>query len=170
MLSRDQILIPIADAYFALLRRVDAWLGRPRIGEISVEELIKLQTEQVDVRAEADQADLRLTPEFVVLDVRSDAESSISMIPGAITKAEFERNRSKYDQRTVIPYCTVGGRSYLYARKLAMQGIDTVNFKAGIVGWCNAGLPLVSVDGQPTNRVRIADPAFKVPRDYQVIR
>ena len=164
-------MTPIAKAFFALLRWVDASRGRPKIGEISVEELRKLQPEQPDTHPTARSSGQLAGPaDFVVLDVRSDAESSVSIIPGAITKSKFEQNRAKYQQSTVITYCTVGGRSYLYARKLARQGVATLNFKAGIVGWCNAKLPLVSQDGQPTNRISIADPRFKVPTDYQVVR
>jgi len=31
-------------------------------------------------------------------------------------------------------YCTVGGRSYLYARKLVAGSVDAVNYRDGILG------------------------------------
>lgn len=178
MLSRDRILTPIANAFFAFLKWLDAIRGRSPIGEIGPHELRNLQTKAAQKKSAQKKAaqntsqevDQHPVPRFLIVDVRSEAEQSVSMIPGAITKADFETQQIAKSQLTVIPYCTVGGRSYLYARKLASQGIPTQNFKEGIVGWCNANLPLVDIDGQPTNRVYLSDPALRVPAEYEVVR
>lgn len=59
-----------------------------------------------EITAEALQA--KLNNESVVLvDVRPEAERSISVIPGAISAAEFEENPSKYQGSVVACYCTV---------------------------------------------------------------
>ncbi|WP_168567132.1 hypothetical protein [Crateriforma spongiae] len=63
---------------------------------------------------------------------------------------------------------TVGGRSYLFARKLVAKGIDAVNYHASILGWCHAGLPLETPDGESTNAVHPYWRIFRVPDQYDV--
>lgn len=62
-----------------------------------------------------------------LVDVRTAEEQSVSMIPGAITRADFEATvlpKIKYDcsQVLVVPYCTVGLRSGLYCQELLGVG------------------------------------------------
>ncbi|WP_168567094.1 rhodanese-like domain-containing protein [Crateriforma spongiae] len=104
----------------------------------------------------------------VLVDVRSDAELAISRISGAITRKQFESDPRSYSGRPVVAYCTVGGRSYLFAAKLVDSGVDAVNYRDSILGWCNAGLPLVKADGRPTTDVHPYWRLFKVPDSYQV--
>lgn len=108
-------------------------------------------------------------PDFVLVDVRSPAEVNVSVIPGAITKEQFEKNRDDYEDRTVIAYCTVGGRSQRYAEKLSEQGVKVKNFKPSILGWVQAELPLVTLEGEPTNKVHIYSDRYSVPKKYQKI-
>ena len=62
----------------------------------------------------------------VLVDVRSDSEHAVSRIPGAITQQEYEDHTEELAGRRVVAYCTVGGRSYLFARKLVAGGVDAV--------------------------------------------
>jgi rhodanese-related sulfurtransferase len=93
------------------------------------------------------------------------------MIPGAVTKAEYEANAERYADYRIVPYCTVGVRSGAYTRELRERGIDAVNFDGSILGWVEEGLPLVTPDGESTRRVHTWSKAFGVPEGYvQVTR
>ena len=106
---------------------------------------------------------------FVVIDVRSTEELSVSMIPGAITSEQFEEEVDAYRDSTIIPYCTVGVRSERYARKLLDAGHTALNFKGSILGWCEAGYPLVTPDGEPTTRVHTYSDDYEVPAEYTAV-
>ena len=54
---------------------------------------------------------------YVLLDVRSDEERNVSTIPGSISKIEFEADPSKYADKEVVCYCTVGYISAGYTCK-----------------------------------------------------
>ena len=121
-------------------------------------------------------------PPLLVVDVRSEAEFAVSMIPGAVTKAQFEANAEikarvtaaggmydgveRYADHRIVPYCTVGVRSGAYTRELRERGLDAVNFDGSIIGWVEEGLPLVTPDGAPTRRVHTWSKAFEVPEGY----
>lgn len=104
----------------------------------------------------------------VLVDVRSEAERAVSRIPGAITPQEYEKEAASLAGRHVVAYCTVGGRSYLYARKLVAEGVNATNYRDGILGWCREGLPLESPDKQPTKAVHPYWRIFHVPDQYKV--
>ncbi len=126
---------------------------------MSIEQLRQLQADSSELESAG----------FVIVDVRSRAEQNVSMIPGAFTRGAFEQEIDKHRQQTAVAYCTAGGRSYLYARKLAQSGIRAFNLSDGIVGWCQAGLPLCTSDGASTRRVHLNDAPFEIPHDYQVV-
>ncbi|MGB7328134.1 MAG: rhodanese-like domain-containing protein [Rubripirellula sp.] len=104
----------------------------------------------------------------VLVDVRSRAEQDVSRIPGAISQQEYQVGAADLAGRRVVTYCTVGGRSYMFARKLVATGVDASNYRASILGWCRAGLPLESPDGSETNAVHPYWPIFHVPNQYEV--
>ena len=93
---------------------------------------------------------------------------SISDLASVFTQADYEADVYSLAGRPVIAYCTVGGRSYWYARKLVAGGIDAVNYRDGILGWCRAELPLETPDKQPTAAVHPYWPIFRVPDRYVV--
>lgn len=107
--------------------------------------------------------------DFVLVDVRSDAEVNVSVIPGAITKAQYEKNAKLYENKTVIVYCTVGGRSGAYAKQLAANGVKVKNYKGSILQWVNAELPLQTLDGNPTNRVHTYSSRYRIPAKYEQV-
>ncbi len=154
-----RLLIPVSSAFFACLDKLDVLLGKSGVGEISIDQLIERQARTV---AGTDR-------DFVLVDVRSVAEQAVSIITSAITKEEFEKLPDNHRGKTVITYCTAGGRSYLYSRKLAKRGIPTLNLKAGIVGWCNAHLPLQTIDGTATNRVCVDTDVYSLPPEYAIV-
>lgn len=110
-----------------------------------------------------------LAKDYVIVDVRSEREVEVSVIPGAITKAQYEQNIERYKDRTAIVYCTIGGRSAQYAKELKGKGITAKNFKGSILQWVQAGLPVVTPGGEPTNRVHTYSSRYKIPDRYEQV-
>jgi hypothetical protein len=88
----------------------------------------------------------------------------VSLIPGAITRSDYESNRARYAAQRIVPYCTVGYRSGKYTEKLRQQGVDAVNFEGSIMAWVEAGQPLVTPNGKDTRRVHTWSRQIKAPR------
>ena len=142
----------------------------PEVEEISAKELYQTLLSRSKEVEKAKQSGVEpAKSEFVIVDVRSPEEYQISMIPGAITKQDYELNAAAYANVTVIPYCTVGGRSAQYARDLAAKGVKVLNFKESIIGWCQDKLPLVTVDVTSTNQVHTYTSRNKVPAEYKAV-
>ena len=142
----------------------------PKIEVIETKSLNKMLREQKEAEAKAEVSQTEIPPaSFVVVDVRSEAEVNVSVIPGAITKKQFEKDRDQYKGRLVIPYCTVGVRSAAYAKQLAKKGMTVKNYKGSILKWAEAGLPLVTLDGKPTNRVHTWSDRYSVPSNYEQV-
>jgi rhodanese-related sulfurtransferase len=146
------------------------FFGGPTIETVETDTLADMLRERRKAESEASQAD-QSSPKsnFVLVDVRSDAEIAVSVIPGAITKEQFEKNRAKYADRLIIPYCTVGGRSGAYAKQLAKDGLKVKNYMGSILKWIDAGLPLVTLDGNPTNRVHTYSDRYRIPATYEQV-
>ena len=65
--------------------------------EISAAQVRKLQTEFAAAVKSAQQSDnAKPDPSFVIVDVRSEPEYEVSVIPGAITAKQYEQNRDLY--------------------------------------------------------------------------
>jgi rhodanese-related sulfurtransferase len=103
------------------------------------------------------------------LDVRSEAEIAVSVIPGAITRAEYEADPARYSGYRLVPYCTVGYRSRQYTEALRDRGVDAVNFEGSIIAWVEAGQPLETLAGESTNRVHTWSSRFTVPDRYEQV-
>lgn len=112
---------------------------------------------------------------IILVDVRSDEERQVSMLPHAISLEDFRKldlsssHPLGTPQRLIIPYCTLGGRSYWASRTLLREGRAVRNYRAGIIGWTRANLPLVTPDGVPTNRLHRYWTWFTVPECYDTI-
>lgn len=81
---------------------------------------------------------------FVIVDTRNGDEQKVSMIPGAITKAEYNAKEPEFKNHKVVCYCTVGYRSSCFAKELRARGVEAYNMRGSIIGWTQEGLPLVS--------------------------
>ncbi len=155
---------PVAWAQFGGL------FGGPKVETIETADLQKLLQQQLQAETKAKESGVDAPqPDFVLVDVRSDAEVKVSVIPGAITKAQYEKERQRYQGRLVIPYCTVGGRSGAYAKQLTKDGVKVKNYKGSILKWVDAGLPVVTLDGQPTNRVHTYSDRYRIPAKYEQV-
>ena len=89
-------------------------------------------------------------PDFIILDVRTPAEYNAGHIEGALM-IDFNADgfREKIDQldrdKTYLVYCRTGNRSRGALEIMAELGFPRVyHLVTGIVGWQEAGLPVVS--------------------------
>ena len=112
------------------------------------------------------QSNEKLKDRFVIVDVRSKAETDVSIIPGAITKTEFERNTKQHSGKAIIAYCTMGFRSGIYVRSLKRKGFNALNYRGSILDWCNNKLPLTTLDGEATKQVHTYSRWLSVPKEY----
>lgn len=127
----------------------------PEVKDISAEELQQLQEQEQE--------------QVTLVDVRTPQEMKVSMIIGAISQSEFEREQQKYRNDTIVPYCTIGSRSGIYAEKLQEQGFKVFNFKGSILSWSHAGGKLVNNQGI-TNRIHIYGKKWELAAEnYQAI-
>lgn len=92
--------------------------------------------------------------QVVVVDVREKEEQAISMIPGAVTRKDFERSPERFSEKAVVAYCTIGARSGRYAAELRKRGVDAYNLRGSILSWVHAGQPVVS-NGTTTNALHV---------------
>lgn len=90
----------------------------------------------------------------VLVDVREPEEQRVSMLPGAITQQQFELSGDRYRGVLVVPYCTIGLRSGLYARELQAQGYRVRNLAGSALAWAHAGRPFSSA-GRPSQRMHV---------------
>lgn len=137
----------------ACIDKIRCWMGKRPVEAISVSEI---------------QAAMECSePTLVLIDVRSESERSVSCIPGSVSLREYLQDEAKYKGLTAVTYCTIGGRSYAWAARLAKRGRIAKNFSDGIVGWCRAGGKLETLDKQPTTDVHTYWSLFQVPDPYR---
>lgn len=148
------LIIRLCDGAFGSIEVVRRWCRRAHVHTISTSELHSVMNGE--------------EPAPVLIDARSPEEQAVSRIPGAITQQEFEAVSASHAGKQVVVYCTVGGRSYLYARKLVAAGVDAKNYREGILGWCRAELPLEGPDKLATVAIHPYWRIFRVPTQYKV--
>lgn len=175
MLTRLTLLV----ALFCVLTGVAAWaqisgLFAGAVPTIDVRDLTSvLQDPATRATRSLPLADATTAQEgesqLLLIDVRSDEETAVSVIPGAITRAEYEANPLRYDNYKLVPYCTVGYRSRQYTEGLLDKGLDAANFEGSIIAWVEAGQPLETLEGISTNRVHTWSARFKVPKGYEQV-
>jgi sodium/bile acid cotransporter 7 len=87
---------------------------------------------------------------------------AVSMLPGAVSQAEFLENPERYRGRTVIVYCTISYRSGLLAARLADQGRTVTNLKGGLLAWVLEGGRVYDGAGE-TRRIHVYGPKWDYP-------
>lgn len=126
----------------------------PGIDEISAEEL----KHELDSGAD-----------LVLLDVRQPEEQEVSMLPGAITKEEFEANADAYKDKSIVVYCTIGHRSGIYTAGLKDKGFNARNLKGAVLSWSHAGGEFTDTNG-PTKRVHVFSPKVNlIAEGYEAV-
>ncbi|GAB7079040.1 rhodanese-like domain-containing protein [Megalodesulfovibrio paquesii] len=111
-----------------------------QVADIHAEEVLKLQQHGVRV---------------LLVDTRAPAERAVSILPGAVTEAQFEADPELRRGAIVVAYCTIGYRSGMLAKKMAGQGVSVLNLYAGMLDWVHAGGTLVDAQGHPTNKLHV---------------
>ncbi|MDF1516230.1 MAG: rhodanese-like domain-containing protein, partial [Anaerolineae bacterium] len=89
---------------------------------------------------------------WVIVDVRSEVEREVSIIPGAIAFAEFQAYADAYLGQPVLVYCTVGCRSATHTHNLREQGVEAYNLWGGVVDWAEYGGKFTTLTGQRTKK------------------
>ncbi|MEO6094625.1 MAG: rhodanese-like domain-containing protein [Fibrobacteria bacterium] len=113
---------------------------------------------------------------LVLVDVRKTGEQQVSMLPHALTTAQFAetfRHGIPKGKRLVV-YCTIGYRSGRYAEELAKQGIKAENLEGGVLAWSFAGGKFLMQDGNggwtETNRIHVYDAEWNIVHpDYRAV-
>jgi rhodanese-related sulfurtransferase len=87
--------------------------------------------------------------EAVLLDVREPEEWAAGHAPRAehLPLAQVHPGAVP-DGRTVITVCRSGGRSSRAAELLAGAGVPVHNLAGGMTAWAEAGLPVITDEGQ----------------------
>jgi len=99
--------------------------------------------------------DMREDDDVVLIDAREDYEREVSIIPGAISAADFEAEADEHAGKRVVVHCAIGYRSGLYAKELLARGFNAYNLEGGILLWAHAGGGLVGADGEGTKLVHV---------------
>lgn len=105
---------------------------------------------------------------LILLDVRQPEEQAISMLPRALTTAQFAaRYRTGIPPGSrIVAYCTIGYRSGRYAEQLAAMKIKCENLEGGILMWSFHGGPLVAKNTREewvaTNRIHVYDAEWNI--------
>jgi rhodanese-related sulfurtransferase len=96
---------------------------------------------------------------LVLIDIRQSNEQVVSMLPHALTTAQFAEKFRKGipAEKKIVVYCTIGYRSGKYGETLAKQGIKSLNLEGGLLAWSHIQGPLLfknaSGEWVPTNRI-----------------
>ncbi len=114
--------------------------------------------------------------DLILIDVRQPREQEVSMLPHALTTAEFAgkfRHGIPKEKRLVV-YCTIGYRSGKYALELARQNIPARNLEGGVLGWTFVGGKFLVKDAKgdwsETNRVHVYAPEWNIVHpDYVAV-
>ena len=111
---------------------------------------------------------LKSPQKWILVDVRTEKERKISIIPGAITKEMLEHKLADYKDKRILLYCTVGDRSSAYAIKLLEQGCKHVsNLRGGVLAWALAGKKFVTPGNSKTRKVHVYAVAWNIlPPNY----
>jgi len=121
-----------------------------------------------DITVEAFQK-LKKTNKVILVDVRSEKEQKVSMIPSAITAKEFEKDAERYKDYIIVVYCTIGYRSGKYVKKLRKKGFNAFNLIGGVLSWAHAGQKFSSPVGDSL-KVHVYGKKWNlVPEGYKAV-
>ena len=115
-----------------------------------------------------------LLKSILLVDVRSLEEREISIIPGSISKEEFETRRRADPtfsrDRAIVVYCTIGYRSAIYAQALIKDGIRVKNLKGGVLAWAAEQLEFKTMSGAPTKKIHVYGKRWNIlPENYEPV-
>lgn len=106
----------------------------------------------------------------VFVDVREPAEMEVSMLPGAISRAEFYKDPSRHSGKTIVAYCTISYRSGIWVRDSTTRKIPLHNLTGGILAWVLEGGKVYDKSGE-TRRIHVYGKEWSYPpRGYEAVR
>ena len=100
---------------------------------------------------------------FILVDVRSKRERLVSIIPGAISKENFEKNKAQYLNKKIIAYCTIGERSGRFLKKIRKNNYKGYNLEKSILGWIHSNGILVDEKKMETKNVHVYGKKWNLP-------
>lgn len=109
------------------------------------------QTDQPMPEVSPAQAEELLLSDALLLDVREPDEWEAGHVPDAhhLPLGQLgERYTELPPDRSIVAVCRSGGRSGQATAALRGAGYDVVNLGGGMQAWQQAGLPVVTDDGQ----------------------
>jgi rhodanese-related sulfurtransferase len=161
-------LVPLFLPLFLLhCQLADTNEKRLAVGKLATEIQLKFPT--VPIKTVEDL--LAMPPDtYILVDVRSPKEQSVSMLPGAITKEEFLDKGQQFKGKIVITYCTIGYRSSVFAKAIMAQGHNVYNLKGSLLEWAHAGKHFIK-DGTPTKKAHVYGKNWDLlPESYQSVK
>lgn len=109
--------------------------------------------------------------QWTIVDVRTAGERRVSMIPGAVSKEEFEAHLADHARSKVLVYCTAGCRSGAYAKALRERGLNAFNLRGGVLAWALSGGQFATIDGKSTRQVHVhGERSDVLPPGYEAVR
>jgi sodium/bile acid cotransporter 7 len=152
-----------------------AWMAGAGANQKKINRVLKMYSaykkdfpEVVDVSAIGMQS-LLARDAVLFIDVRTQQERAVSMLPGAVSEAEFLQTPSLARGKTAVAYCTIGYRSGLFAKKMAARGRRVLNLAGGILAWVLEG-GKVYHDGKITRRVHVYGKKWNIlPNGYEAV-
>jgi rhodanese-related sulfurtransferase len=140
---------------------------KQRIEKMIIEFESSFNVPQVDV---ASAQRLVAKQGFLLLDVREPKESHVSMLPGAISLAQFEANPAAFKDQKIIAYCTIGYRSGKFAQHWNERGFHISNLRGSLLLWAHANGPLVDANRKPTHKIHVYGAKWDLlPAHYQSV-
>ncbi|MBD3420415.1 MAG: rhodanese-like domain-containing protein [Chitinivibrionales bacterium] len=113
---------------------------------------------------------LKERADVVIVDAREKKEMKVSMIPGAISQKQFEKDRDRYANCAVIAYCTIGYRSGEYVGKLRERGIEAYNLIGSALAWAHKGKQFVDSKGDTTKSLHVYGKKWDLaPYGYETV-
>ena len=106
--------------------------------------------------------DLMQNGRIQFVDTRRPEERAVSMLPGAISQAEFLKAPQRYAGATVIVYCTISYRSGLFAEDLSAKGITVYNLAGGLLAWVLEGGTVENANGE-TRQIHVYGDKWNYP-------
>ncbi len=112
---------------------------------------------------------LMKTGRVLFVDTRKPTEMKVSMLPNAMTRKAFLKSPSRYEDSTVIAYCTISYRSGNFAGKMSQKGIEVYNLRGGLLAWVFEGGKVYDTNGE-TKRVHVYGKEWNyLPEGYEPV-
>ncbi|MGA7876351.1 MAG: rhodanese-like domain-containing protein [Desulfoferrobacter sp.] len=105
---------------------------------------------------------LMKSEQVVFVDARTPQERRVSMLPGALSVKEFQKNLNSYRDKTIISYCTISYRSAKLTRKLRDKGFTAYNLEGGLLAWVLEGGKVYDSSGV-TKRIHVYGERWDYP-------